>query len=74
MSLPAALHSMLASPCAQTRTFERSLMSESSKAIFLSYASQDAEAAQRICDALRAAGLRDRGLERLRALVGLRRG
>jgi len=32
-------------------------MSESAKAIFLSYASQDAEAAQRICDALRAAGL-----------------
>jgi TolB-like protein len=34
-----------------------SAMSESSKAIFLSYASQDAEAARRICDALRAAGL-----------------
>ena len=32
-------------------------MSEPSKAIFLSYASQDASAAQRICDALRAAGL-----------------
>ncbi|MDQ5981100.1 MAG: hypothetical protein QG602_4078, partial [Verrucomicrobiota bacterium] len=32
-------------------------MRESSKAVFLSYASQDAEAAQRICDALRAAGL-----------------
>ncbi len=32
-------------------------MSDSSKAIFLSYASQDAEAAQRICDALRGAGL-----------------
>jgi TolB-like protein len=32
-------------------------MSASSKAIFLSYASQDAEAAERICDALRAAGL-----------------
>ena len=27
------------------------------QAIFLSYASQDAEAARRICDALRAAGL-----------------
>ena len=32
-------------------------MSASTKAIFLSYASQDAEAARRICDALRAAGL-----------------
>jgi len=32
-------------------------MSETSKAIFLSYASQDAAAAQRICDALRAAGV-----------------
>ena len=32
-------------------------MSESAKAIFLSYASQDAEAAQRICETLRAAGL-----------------
>ena len=32
-------------------------MTESSKAIFLSYASQDAEAARRICDALRASGI-----------------
>src|SRR5438552_597757 len=32
-------------------------MSESTKAIFLSYASQDAETVQRICDALRAAAL-----------------
>ena len=32
-------------------------MSEPSHAVFLSYASQDAEAAQRICDALRAAGI-----------------
>ena len=32
-------------------------MSASGRAIFLSYASQDAEAAQRICEALRAAGL-----------------
>jgi TolB-like protein len=32
-------------------------MAESSKAIFLSYASQDVEQARRICDALRAAGL-----------------
>ena len=31
-------------------------MTDSSKAVFLSYASQDAEAAKRICDALRAAG------------------
>jgi TolB-like protein/thioredoxin-like negative regulator of GroEL len=32
-------------------------MSDPAKAIFLSYASQDADAARRICDALRAAGL-----------------
>ena len=32
-------------------------MTESHKAIFLSYASQDAEVSRRICDALRAAGL-----------------
>ena len=32
-------------------------MSEASKAVFLSYASQDAEAAKRIADALRAAGV-----------------
>ena len=32
-------------------------MTESSKAVFLSYASQDAEAAARICAALRAAGV-----------------
>ncbi len=32
-------------------------MSEANKAVFLSYASQDAEAAKRICDALRAAGI-----------------
>ena len=32
-------------------------MSESGKAVFLSYASQDAEAAKRICYALRAAGV-----------------
>src|SRR3954468_16388547 len=32
-------------------------MSEPSTAVFLSYASQDAGAAQRICDALRAAGV-----------------
>ena len=32
-------------------------MSDSSKAVFLSYASQDAYAARRICDALRAAGV-----------------
>jgi TolB-like protein/Flp pilus assembly protein TadD len=32
-------------------------MSESGHAVFLSYASQDAEAAKRICDALRAAGV-----------------
>ena len=32
-------------------------MSEPNKAVFLSYASQDAEAARRICDALRGAGI-----------------
>ena len=32
-------------------------MSEPSKAVFLSYASQDAEAARRICEALRASGV-----------------
>lgn len=32
-------------------------MSESGKAVFLSYASQDKEVAKRICDALRAAGI-----------------
>ncbi|HEY4301471.1 MAG TPA: TIR domain-containing protein [Candidatus Didemnitutus sp.] len=32
-------------------------MSESTKAVFLSYASQDAEAARRICEALRTAGV-----------------
>jgi TolB-like protein/Flp pilus assembly protein TadD len=32
-------------------------MSESGKAVFLSYASQDAEAAKRICEALRTAGV-----------------
>src|SRR5438552_12495481 len=32
-------------------------MSDASKAVFLSYASQDAGAAQRICDAVRAAGV-----------------
>jgi TolB-like protein len=32
-------------------------MSDSGKAVFLSYASQDAETAKRICDALRAAGV-----------------
>ena len=32
-------------------------MTESSKAVFLSYASQDVDAAARICEALRAAGV-----------------
>src|ERR1700681_4571069 len=32
-------------------------MSNSPKAVFLSYASQDAQAARRICEALRAAGI-----------------
>src|SRR3954465_9724499 len=35
----------------------RHSMSESTKAVFLSYASQDSEAARRIADALRAAGV-----------------
>src|ERR1044071_6036287 len=43
-------------------------MSDPGKAVFLSYASQDAEAARRICDTLRAAGVEvwfdaDGGLE-----------
>ncbi len=32
-------------------------MSDTTKAVFLSYASQDAEAAKRICEALRSAGV-----------------
>ena len=32
-------------------------MGDTSKAVFLSYSSEDADAALRICDALRAAGL-----------------
>ena len=32
-------------------------MSDVNKAVFLSYASQDAEAARKICEALRAAGV-----------------
>ena len=36
---------------------QRGPVTESHKAVFLSYASQDAEAAQRICEALRAVGL-----------------
>lgn len=32
-------------------------MTEPSHAVFLSYASQDAEAAQKICEALRATGI-----------------
>jgi hypothetical protein len=32
-------------------------VSSESKAVFLSYASQDSEAAKRICEALRAAGV-----------------
>jgi tetratricopeptide (TPR) repeat protein len=36
---------------------ERTTMSETSKAVFLSYASQDAAAAKRICESLRAAGV-----------------
>ena len=32
-------------------------MAEASHAVFLSYASQEAGAAQKICDALRAAGI-----------------
>ena len=33
------------------------MLAETSRAVFLSYASQDAEAARRICEALRAAGV-----------------
>ena len=32
-------------------------MTEPAKAVFLSYASQDAQSAQRICDTLQAAGI-----------------
>jgi hypothetical protein len=32
-------------------------MTETSHAVFLSYASQDAEAAEKICEALRAGGI-----------------
>jgi hypothetical protein len=32
-------------------------LTEPSRAVFLSYASQDAEAAQKVCEALRAAGV-----------------
>lgn len=32
-------------------------MNDEHKAVFISYASQDAEAAKRICEALRAAGV-----------------
>ena len=32
-------------------------MSDATKAVFLSYASQDSEAAKRICDALRTSGV-----------------
>ena len=40
-----------------TRPWWLGTLSASSHAVFLSYASQDAEAAQRICEALRAAGI-----------------
>jgi hypothetical protein len=36
---------------------EQGIVTESTKAVFLSYASQDADAAARICEALRAAGV-----------------
>ena len=39
------------------RQYQHSVVTESSKAVFLSYASQDTEAARRICEALRAAGI-----------------
>lgn len=38
------------------KTLERHHLTESSRAVFLSYASQDSQAAGRICEALRAAG------------------
>ncbi len=47
--LPASAEHCLAKP--------RPDMSESTPAVFLSYASQDAEAAKKICEALRAAGI-----------------
>ena len=33
------------------------MLTEASRAVFLSYASQDAQAAQRICEALRSSGV-----------------
>src|SRR6266853_1529028 len=42
---------------ATSRDQERHLMTELSRAVFLSYASQDAHAARRICEALRGAGI-----------------
>src|SRR6266436_3845471 len=42
---------------ATSRDQERQLVSELSRAVFLSYASQDADAARRICEALRGAGI-----------------
>ena len=41
-------------------------MSEATKAVFLSYASQDAEAAKRICEALCAAGVEVWSARRIR--------
>jgi hypothetical protein len=44
--------------CSTTnKTWGQMPVAEPSRAVFLSYASQDAEAAQRICEALRAAGI-----------------
>jgi TolB-like protein/Tfp pilus assembly protein PilF len=42
---------------ARSATFAERSLNESTRAVFLSYASQDAEAARRICDALCAAGI-----------------
>ena len=55
-------------------------MSYSNKAVFLSYASQDATAAKRICDALRAAGVEvwfdqsELGAGRAKTVAGRRAG
>ena len=55
--LPSRLGAVIVGLGQQARFQIRSRVSAPPKAVFLSYASQDAEAARRICDALRAVGL-----------------
>ena len=61
------------SPSLRRGYAEHVAVSETNRAVFLSYASQDAEAARKICDALRAAGVEvwfDRSELRRRRRVG----